>query len=139
MKPTQKIIKVNDSNNISILTFENGTQEMAHMVNGEISYKYNKDVIQGDEDKINQEVAGLVSEIVADFFDGNIECDEQAYMEFFTYTVWVAVEFDGHKLNYLCSTVHQENFDKDETALGLNESDRKTWKGLTNYINRFDV
>jgi hypothetical protein len=136
----QQIVKVNETNSVSILEWENGTFEVAHLVNGEVSYKVRKDV---ETFKTEWQTERAVQDLVADILASELEelgyevtpeCDQQVIIEFFTYNVWVAVNYFEGELSYYCSALHTDKEYESDT----NKADRKTWKGLMNYIKRFD-
>lgn len=138
MKKQQQIVKVNAQNEISILTWENGTIEIAHLVNGEISYSIENDVVTfKSESGVDDYIEDFISRIIQAEFGGELEVDNQVIIEEFTYQIWVAVSFDmdRNKVIYGVSTIHENNHDKDD--MDSNMAERKTWKGLANYIRRF--
>ena len=143
MKNNQTIVKVNAEHSISILTLEDATFEVAHMVNGDLSYTIWNDVRTfSDSTSLQEAVQDLVAELVqaeldSKGFDATLEVEGQVVVETFTYNVWVACCFYNGELSFELST--QRDDDKDGEYTDRNRVERKTWKGLMNYLKRFDV
>lgn len=142
MNKTQKIVKVNADNAISILTWEDGTFEVAHLFQGEPTYSIWNDVQTfKSENEMEEAVQELASQIVAreldqKGWDATPEVDAQVIVETFTYNVWIAVSYYGGELSYSVSTTRED--DREESWTDRNCVERKTWKGLMNYLKRFD-
>lgn len=141
----QTIVKINEVNAISVLEHANGVFELAHLVNGEISYKHIQDVITVRyESQLEAEIQELAWEIVGGIINEKygyiveMEVDDQIIIDFGKYSVWIAVSFygDSNKITYEISTIRVgcEDDDKDK-----NVTTRKTFNGLMNTVNRFDV
>lgn len=138
---TQQLVKINENNTLSILTWEDGTKEIAHLENNEISYKYMNDVHQTKqtgfyfEDEVAEIASEIIHGIISETYDVNTECDAQIIVENFSYNVWIAVNFNGKKITYDLCTVRPECKDEDKDK---NRVSRSTFKGLMNYLNHFD-
>ena len=143
MKNNQTIVKVNAEHSISILTWENGTVEVAHLFQGEPTYTIWNDVRTFDNSTSLQEaIQDLVAEIVQEElthqgFDATLEVEGQVVVETFTYNVWIACCFYNGELSFELSTQRED--DKEGEYTDRNRVERKTFKGLTNYLKRFDV
>lgn len=132
----EQIVKINEKAKITIETFNKRNYRIRplNQDGSKIEGIEAKHMIK--QNKIEEEVSEMVCEIIAKDFDGTLEVDEQVIIESFTYQTWVSVGFDGQKVLYDLSTIHAhaedvEDFDKNQVS-------RKTWKGLVNYIDRFD-
>ena len=133
------IVKVNEKNAISVARFEDGTYSIAHLVNG----KYSETLISDPyETKYEDEKVEIVQDLAAQIiaaelaeFDLVLEADAQLIYEAFSYNVWIAVSYYDNKLSYSCSTIRNGS---DEEHEDRNVVERKTFKGLANYLKRFD-
>lgn len=126
---------------MSIIEWEEGDYEIAHLYKGEVSYTYMNDVLRFNRvENMEERVAELVSEIVADYFNGESEVEEQFVVETFTHRVWGAViyDYESNDITYDMSTVHTNTDFQEEESIDKNQETRKTFKGLVNYIDRFD-
>lgn len=132
----QKIVKVTEKSSISIVEIE-GKFQMAHLVDGKYSEILFNDVEQASS-QLTDDVQDMASTILAweleeKGFEVRPECDAQVVAEMFSYNVWVACNwYNDNKITFTCSTW------RDEDEQDRNVVERKTFKGLVNYLNRFD-
>jgi|SRR5690625_32739 len=122
-------------------TLLNGDVEFYHFItkNGELydTINVNTDYIR-NEDDAQDTVAELIYSLLKDeYYDIQTEADGQLVIEGFTYRVWVAVGFVNGKVVYNLSTVHSDTDINSDDDFDKNQQERKTWKGLINYINKF--
>ena len=138
---TQTMVKINSENTISVLTYNDGSQEVAHLANGEYSEAVLRDVLHFEKDSLSFEdkVQDLASEILLVEleklgFSVRPEVEGQVEVECFMYNIWIAARLNGNKIVWDLSTIHAlcEDEDKDK-----NKAARTTFKGLVNYLNRF--
>lgn len=139
----QKIVKINKENSISILEWSNGEFEIAHLLNGEVVYGIISDVITVSADKLEETIEDLALEIVAAELneDFDVEIVETSIkIETFTYNVWIDVAYSNNKIQFLTETSHLERLGKSDEFQDsvANQQIRKTFKGLVNFIERFD-
>ena len=141
---TQTTMKINENNTISIVDFGNGTKEIAHLENGEVSYKYMNDPIRTTyedwqlEEQICEIAAEVIHGILEEKYEATLECDAQVILETFTYNIYVAVSIGkNNKFVYDVSTMRDEDKEKEE-YLDHNQARRATFKGLLSYIEKFD-
>lgn len=134
----KQIVKVNETHSVSIRE-ENGIYEVAHLLMGEYSETLRNDVERYDsKDSMEKGVQELVADIVNEElellgYDTRPEVEQQVVVEGFTYNTWVAVVYYDNKLSYGVSTIHCN----DEDFTDRNVTERKTWKGLINVVQRF--
>lgn len=143
----QTTVKVNKQHTILVTEWEGLEEyEVTHMETKhnkqEISNKY-MDGVQRFSDLMEMEefVSEIVSSIVVDAFNGRPEVEAQVEIKSFTYNIWVAVSYihSIKELSYHLSTVHSDTNILLEDDFNKNKMERKTWKGLKNYIERFSV
>lgn len=132
-KQTQ-VVKLNEALEVEVVTFNNRFWRVRGLNNGQVVHVEHK-VTDLELDEIIRQVA---VEVLADELDKDYyvvtEVEGQLYIESDVYRIWVALTYDNGKFTYGLSTVRYD--DEDEGA-DRNTVERKTWKGLTNYINRF--
>lgn len=139
----RKQIKINKENSISVLEWSNGQFELAHLQNGHVSYTVINDVITTSENKLSEAIEDLALEILA--VELNKEFDVEVVetslkIETFTYNVWIDVAYYKGTLTFNVETSHVGRLsDCDEFGDSVaNKQIRKTFKGLVNYIEKFD-
>lgn len=131
-------IKLNDNVEIEVITFNRKNWRIRVKKDGEVTFA---------ESFIKEfEIVDRVQEVVADALHEELEEmdyvvevveEGQLIVHTFKYDIWVAVIFYDNKIVYSLSTVKEEDKGTDEFERNMTE--RKTWKGLMNYIKRYDV
>lgn len=144
---TQTIVKINKVNSISIVNLEElEIIEIAHIRNNEVCYDVVNEVITLDDSslkyKINEEVEKLAACILLDILvDEKYEVTfaDEAMLNIanFVYEIYVSPSYQGKKIVWELSTVREET--KDEDEFEKNKVSRSTWKGLINYLKRFEI
>ena len=136
-------IKVNNNNTISIVEWSNGEFELAHLANGKVTYTVLDDVITTTEEKLSENIEDLAIEILAAELkkDYDVEVVETSIkIEMFTYDIWIDVSCNKGKLDFHVETSHLTRFadcDNFQDSVA-NRQIKKTFKGLLNYIKKFD-
>lgn len=130
---------INENTAVSMIEIE-GKHEIAHMVDGTVSYTLFNDPVQLRNNRVYEDAQDFTADVVADLlnkegYDTQTECEGQIIIETFTYTIWVAVDLsDSGKVVYHVSTIHNEDTEHEDKNVVI----RKTYKGLLNYLKRFD-
>ena len=139
----KQTIKVNNNNSISILTLENDMFEIAHLENGKYSETILNDVVRVNENELSEKVEEIATEIVTKTLKEEFEAETvegSIQIETFTYDIWIDVMFEKNKITYACETSHNgRRYDCDDFRDSVaNRQTRSTFKGLVNYIKRFE-
>lgn len=143
----KKVINLFEGNTLSIIDWE-GQLEMAHKFDGKISYEIMNDPIRFNEEDLVEKVNIITAEILKDYIKENITDEvaviegETVRIETFSYEIWIDVNLNEktNKIEYFVSTARLEAVQKGEvdySEMEKNKNIRKTFKGLLNYIKRF--
>ncbi len=133
----KKQIKVTNTQAVSVVE-ENGVYEVAHLVNGHYSESILDDVRRFDDEV---ELFDFLSDLVAEILQKELEEDWGAtkpsenlvIVDNGEYTVWVSVSVNRFEVFYDLNTVREGDEGSDR-----NLQTRKTFKGLVNYLKKFD-
>ena len=95
------------------------------------------------ENELSEKVEEIATEIVTKTLKEEFEAETvegSIQIETFTYDIWIDVMFEKNKITYACETSHNgRRYDCDDFRDSVaNRQTRNTFKGLVNYIKRFE-